>query len=347
MAGNIHSVFRTSLQEAKVGKQSKNDVKLKDIQLIAQLPGEGTMKYWTATASTKTGSSVNVIAKTISENAQMKEHLDFRALAGGLSSLPKHNNIVEILGVSIEDVPYHIYFEHLQGGKLKDFLLRNYQESNAPVKMSQSGDTNTMQLSRFCLDIADGLMFLTQRDYCHPALRTGKVLLSEKGVCKLYDIWPKPMSSDRITQLFQKPHPPVAWLSPEAIFLGQYTDKSDVWNFAVLLWEIYSLGQTPYSGLSCDEIEQEIRANRNLEQPLSCPGAIFGMMLASWNTSMNKRPELSDWRQKLLCILQSANPGDNAKDNGVNSGQYFTLENKLESHDYKEQYNVCYEGVQS
>lgn len=35
----------------------------------------------------------------------------------------------------------------------------------------------------------------------------------------------------------------MAWLAPEAIFMSDYTIASDVWNYAVLLWEVFSLGK--------------------------------------------------------------------------------------------------------
>lgn len=46
-------------------------------------------------------------------------------------------------------------------------------------------------------------------------------------------------------------HPPIAWMSPEAVFNNQYTEASDVWGLAVLFWELYSFGMLWFDKLYC------------------------------------------------------------------------------------------------
>ncbi len=34
--------------------------------------------------------------------------------------------------------------------------------------------------------------------------------------------------------------------APEAISIGKFTSKSDVWSFGITLWEMFSYAATPY-----------------------------------------------------------------------------------------------------
>ena len=48
---------------------------------------------------------------------------------------------------------------------------------------------------------------------------------------------------------------PVRWMAPEVLTRRQITNKSDIWSFGVLMWEIFSLGAVPYPDISKIDIK--------------------------------------------------------------------------------------------
>lgn len=47
---------------------------------------------------------------------------------------------------------------------------------------------------------------------------------------------------------------PLRWMSPEAILEGDFSTKSDVWAFGVLMWEVFTHGEMPHGGQTDDEV---------------------------------------------------------------------------------------------
>ena len=55
------------------------------------------------------------------------------------------------------------------------------------------------------------------------------------------------------------------------LFLGKYTSLCDVWSFGILMWEIFSGGVTPYSGMTNNQAREQIDR-----------GLLFTMLSSHW-----------------------------------------------------------------
>lgn len=53
---------------------------------------------------------------------------------------------------------------------------------------------------------------------------------------------------------------PIKWTAPEALNFGKYTTLCDVWSYGILVWEIFSKGDTPYTGMSNSRARERIDA---------------------------------------------------------------------------------------
>ncbi|KAJ8035025.1 Tyrosine kinase receptor Cad96Ca [Holothuria leucospilota] len=282
-----------------------------DVPVMTFIPSKSFLKYFKGSYN-RSGKCGYVLVKTVKEHAYVKDIYTFVKQSKLMESLPKHENVVALLGISEEEMPIYSYHEYVECLTLRNYMLRNYQSSGLSASSSftrnsrdSRGNNITIELYEFAEDVASGMCFLISQNFKHPALSLRKVLLSNSGQCKLYDIWPEEMSSDRIRHLLQRKDPPLAWMAPECIFLGQYHLNTDVWSYGVFMWELFSFGETPFKNMSTFEIEKEVRNSRNLPMPPNCPGAIFNLMLSSWNKDAEKRPHFDNILKQLSCLLQN------------------------------------------
>ena len=72
-------------------------------------------------------------------------------------------------------------------------------------------------------------------------------------------------------------------MAPESLYDNQYTTKSDVWSFGVLMWEIVTLGSTPYPGMPASEVMKRVRDGYRLEKPEHAKREIYNMMYYCWD----------------------------------------------------------------
>ncbi|PIK60317.1 TK/KIN6 protein kinase [Apostichopus japonicus] len=255
-------------------------------------------------------------------------------------------------------VPYSIFYEQLDGGSLRDFMMTHYQgarESHAASTGTGNQDflqekmkTELQELIYFASNINKGLRFLSGQKFCHPALCLKKVLLSSVGQCKLYDICPLTSAMRKVEELMKKERPPIAWMPPETIFMQEYYQASDVWGYAVLLWELFSFGEIPLARVSDSEIEKQIRGGFILPQPLCCPGAVDSLQIRNHFITTMKKLMFVSFETFFTFSSQREQPPipaernqDTAESNPVtdveesaHSTSYVVLESKFQTNEY-------------
>ena len=92
------------------------------------------------------------------------------------------------------------------------------------------------------------MCYLESKKYIHRDLAARNVLVREHNVCKIADFGMAKCLSEDIYSSTKRLFP-ILWTAPEAMKEGLYSSKSDVWSFGILLVELVTYGQKPYSGM--------------------------------------------------------------------------------------------------
>ncbi|XP_020854258.1 vascular endothelial growth factor receptor 3 [Phascolarctos cinereus] len=158
----------------------------------------------------------------------------------------------------------------------------------------------------YSFQVARGMEFLASRKCIHRDLAARNILLSENNVVKICDFGlARDIYKDPDYVRKGSARLPLKWMAPESIFDKVYTTQSDVWSFGVLLWEIFSLGASPYPGVHInEEFCQRLKDGTRMRAPEYATAEIRHIMLSCWSGDPKERPAFSDLVEILGDLLQ-------------------------------------------
>uniref|UniRef100_A0AAY4ANM1 receptor protein-tyrosine kinase n=1 Tax=Denticeps clupeoides TaxID=299321 RepID=A0AAY4ANM1_9TELE len=285
-----------------------------------------------------------VAVKMLKEGATPSEHKALMTELKILNHIGHHLNVVNLLGACTRaGGPLMVIVEYCRHGNLSAYLkskresiffyncLRyvlscllqpltikhphqlvfspNSVSLHVPVNPISPSETPLLleDLISYSFQVAKGMEFLASRKCIHRDLAARNILLSDNNVVKICDFG---LARDvyRNPDYVRKGDArlPLKWMSPESIFDKVFTTQSDVWSFGVLLWEIFSLGASPYPGLNIDEeFCHRLKQGTRMRAPEYSTPEIYSTMLACWEQNPADRPTFTGLVKTLGDLLQA------------------------------------------
>ncbi|XP_045165193.2 fibroblast growth factor receptor 2-like [Mercenaria mercenaria] len=238
-----------------------------------------------------------VAIKRIKDNASAEEVESLVKECKSLKTVGSHQNIIEVYGSCVINGSRAIVMELAEDGDLRKYLREHYEANRTVIQNLDSSEEKSYLLSQcsrlyiFMWQIAKGMEYLNSLKILHRDLAARNILLSKGPIAKISDFG---LSRDiyESDYYFQElgGRLPYKWMSPESLINGKYTTKSDVWSYGILLWEMVTLGSSPYPGILPDMLISMHNSGYIMPQPSLCPSDIYSIMVECWKYTPDERP---------------------------------------------------------
>ncbi|CAL4195442.1 unnamed protein product, partial [Meganyctiphanes norvegica] len=141
--------------------------------------------------------------------------------------------------------------------------------------------------------------------------REWKILTTNSDICKIQN--PGFSNETYILNSFPKKMcdlMPIKWMAIEAIRDRIFSVQSDVWAYGVTLWEIFSLGSTPYPGIEVNsDFLQLLEDGKRMELPRYGNRELYDILLSCWEAEPSIRPTFAQLADQVGQLLNSEKIG--------------------------------------
>jgi hypothetical protein len=224
----------------------------------------------------------------------------------------RHPGIVTLLAVVTVGAPVLVCTELMENGDLRDYLRacrpRQSLGVGAGNDIHQPTIITLQVMVAMAAKLSSAMAFLEQQSIIHRDIAARNVLvgkdptavkMADLGAARNVHRTREGAYSGVYTATTD--HSPARWMPLEALREARFSHKSDVFAFGVLLWEILTLGQTPWGAFGVLDFTQALAKGTRLACPTT-PGSapddahtcsatkIYAIALRCWKEDPVKRP---------------------------------------------------------
>uniref|UniRef100_A0A672L2E2 Inactive tyrosine-protein kinase 7-like n=1 Tax=Sinocyclocheilus grahami TaxID=75366 RepID=A0A672L2E2_SINGR len=226
-----------------------------------------------------------VLVKSLQARDEQMQ-LDFRRECDMFAKL-SHANVARLLGICREVEPHYMIMEYTD-------MVTSYMYINICQDKPHSLSAVCPQVF-VCLQVARGMEHLSNQRFVHKDLAARNCLISSKRQIKVSALGLSKDVYNSEYYHYRQSWIPLRWLPSEAVFEDDFSTKTDVWSFGVLMWEVFSFGELPYAELTEDKVLEALQEGKlKLSPPQGCPSRVFKLMVRCWAASPKDRLSFSD-----------------------------------------------------
>lgn len=249
------------------------------------------------------GASSAVVVKTLRDPANETEAEEFVQWVHFHATVCKHNNVARMLHCRTKSLPMYLVLEACNPGNLLHFLwsLRNSDGDSSQIFSEKSVFLVAKQ-------VATGLDYLmSDHRLVHGDVAARNILIGPGLSARVSGLGVafegrKPNSAVRP----RAAEVPLKWQAPERIMMQLSIDRSDVWSFGVLLYELITLGSPPYPDMEPLSVLPKLQGSYRMKRPENCGGPLYDLMRYCWMWSFKDRPAFSAIIKLLVSSLHLA-----------------------------------------
>ncbi|XP_065650910.1 fibroblast growth factor receptor 2-like [Hydra vulgaris] len=274
-------------------------------------------------------SDADVAVKVLKDGANQSELYDFIEEINLMKETGYHKNIVSMIGFSSIKNSLCLIVEYMENGDLLQFLRNNRSkmskkdgepssfiytlefQNDLEVKEKTKNEIQLMEfdfltsndLLRFAWQVASGMEYLSCLKLIHRDLAARNVLVGADKILKISDFGLTRKVNNYAYVGSKTRRLPIKWMSIEAIFDYTFTSCSDVWSYGIVLFEIVTLGGTPYPTIPNSELLTLLKSGYRMNRPENCSEQMYDVMLHCWNQDPSQRPTFTELREFFDQIL--------------------------------------------
>ncbi|XP_021552561.1 receptor-interacting serine/threonine-protein kinase 1 [Neomonachus schauinslandi] len=244
-----------------------------------------------------------VILKKVYTGPTRTEYNDSLLEEGKMMHRLRHNRVVKLLGVIMEEGSYSLVMEYMEKGNLMHVL-----KAEVRIPLSVKG--------RIIMETIEGMCYLHGQGVIHKDLKPENILVDDDFHIKIADLgvasfkmWSKLTKEEhneqrKLNSVSKKNGGTLCYMAPEHLndINAKPSEKSDVYSFGIVLWAIFA-NKEPYENAIC---EQQLimcikSGNRpNVEDILEyCPVEIISIMKQCWEAKPEVRPTFTGIEEKF------------------------------------------------